>query len=218
MTFHTRLTAASLALLVGGMLLTGCTTTDSETAPSAPAEGEKIATSLTALIEQELASEDLSGFEREVYERAADTGEIASADYEEAFSRYTQCVQEGGYDETATKLANGLYQVSLELPDGGDAQEYYDAYNAVAEDCAKGTIASIEALYRLQQGNDELLSNPYEVAVLCLQEAGLAPGDYTASDLEVEFSDGFEGVPFDVNDSQAQLCFSNAGLAVAVAG
>jgi len=205
------------ALLVGA-LLTGCSSAGGQDQPSG---GEKIAANLGALFEQYLARDDLSDFEREVLERAKETGEISAEDYEDAHAQEASCMAAAGYDIAYEKLANGLYKATPPpLPQDADNAEngkLVDAYMAMSNTCSDGVSKVVESLYMLQQGNPDLLVDQDEAAVQCLRKAGLVPGDYTAETFAAELPASFASSPFDPNSDAAQACFAGAGIAFASA-
>jgi len=153
-----------------------------------------------------------SDFERSVLDRAIATGKIAPADYEEAFSRYRQCIEDAGYQETYTKLPNGIYRVTAP----SDVADQ-DAYGNTVRTCAidRG-LASIEALYRTQIDNPDLLADPRLVAVRCLVKAGLVPTDYTADKLTTFLRGDMSSADFDPMKPEAQKCLTAAGIAVQI--
>lgn len=182
--------------------------------------GQKLAPSLEALFEQALQRPGLSQFERDVLSRAVEAGKIAQADYEEAHSRYARCMKDAGVTETYTKLSNGLYEIHPPrvTGNGATAQEAGNRYKAVSEKCARGTMPVVESLYLVQQGNPDLLADPFAVAVRCLVKAGVAPADYTPEDLKADQKNLFAQAPYKVSDPQAHACLFAAGFAVAVRG
>ncbi|WP_156382619.1 hypothetical protein [Sanguibacter sp. Leaf3] len=173
---------------------------------------EVLAGSMTELFAQYLDSDTVSEFERDVLERAAETGTIPQADYDEAFTRYQQCVSDLGYTETWTKLPSGVNQVTPPLL---DSQEAADRYAEQATGCATGTIMLIEALFNQQQVNPDLLSDSRAVAVSCLLEGGIVDASYTVDDLDRDLEIPPEA-SFDVSDPAANACLSSAGYSIAV--
>jgi len=207
---------ASLTLTVS--VLAGCgddttgggtgTTDDQSTSTG----DEVLAGSMTELFAQYLDGEALSDFEREVLERAAETGAISQADYDEAFTQYQQCVSDLGYTETWTQLPSGVYQVTPPL---FDSQEATDRYAEQATECATGTVMVVEALFNQQQVNPDLLSESRAVAVDCLLEGGFVDGTYTVEDFDRDLETPPEA-SFDVSDPIANACLSSAGYSIAV--
>lgn len=209
-----RTAAGAMALALAAVALAGCSG-GSDPKPGRPAAGARIAPDMVTLMKQIDRRTDLSPFEREVLTRSIKSGQIADADYEEAHDRYARCVTQAGYKETYTKLANGVYQVHYQpgaAPSTAQAKAWFDATG----ECAKGTLAMIESLYTLQQGNPDLLANPREVVVQCLVQEGLAPADYTVAKLDKDLETALKSAPFKAKDLKVQTCLSNGGLAVGV--
>lgn len=196
--------------------LTGIAGCGGEDEPAGqPTGGQRLAANLTALITQRLQSPEISAFERDVLQRSAKAGAIADGDYEEAHSRYATCVKAAGYTEDYKKLPNGVYQISLRLPPDAD-DSYSDKWFKASGDCAKGTLAVIEAIYTLQKGNQQLRSDPNEVAALCLVQAGAAAPDYTADKFSKDLESNFADAPYSLKDPKVTTCLSNAGISVAI--
>lgn len=207
------------SLALTATALSGCgadtgTGTDTGTTDDRPTStGEEVlAGSMTELFAQYLDDESLSDFERDVLERAAETGTIPQADYDEAFTRYQQCVSDLGYTETWTQLPSGVYQVT---PPVLDSQEATDRYAEQTTECATGTIMVVEALFNQQQVNPDLLSDSRAVAVDCLLEGGFVDGSYTVEDFDRDLEIPPEA-SFDVSDPVANACLSSAGYSIAV--
>jgi hypothetical protein len=201
---------ALVTLLAGVPVLAGCDDPGGDASP-APTQ-EVLASSLTDLFEQQLQNPNLSEFERDVFQRAVESGEIPQADYDEAFQRYEQCVSDLGYQESWRQLPTGVYQITPPVfDDDADLERYAEE----ATDCADGTTMRIEMVFVQQQGNPDLLADPRAVAVRCLVEGGFVDASYTADDFEEDLAAGLEDVPFDVADPAANLCLANAGYAVA---
>src|SRR5699024_12498719 len=102
---------------------------------------------LIATFEEFLESAE-NDFEREVFERALENGEISEEDYEEANSSYLECMKGIGLEESATKKPNGLYERQpVDLLDGN--QEFQDRM-APSDECGSGTVAAIYDAYKRQ--------------------------------------------------------------------
>jgi len=198
--------------LATALTVTGCERSSSTAAPT-PSAGAKFAPSLVAMMKQAATRKNLSAFERQVLDRSIRSGTIADADYEEAHSRYARCVKDAGYTEKYKKLPNGVYQVQFVPPRDSD-NAYAKAWFDASGNCAHGTLAMVESLFTLQQGNPDLLANPREVVVRCLVQEGLAPAGYTVATFDKDNDDSFKNAPYKVTDIKAQTCFSNAGMAV----
>lgn len=188
---------------------TGCSTgQDDENSEADPA--------LIATFEEFLESAE-NDFEREVFERALENGEISEEDYEEANSRYLECMEDLGLEETATKKPNGLYERQpVDLPEG---DEEFEDRMARSDECAFGTVATIEAAYNMQINNPEG-REPAEVTVDCLRDLGAVEADYTPEEF-AEAMDDFEvfldgGGPFDVTDPEVTACLEQGGYHVSL--
>lgn len=205
--------AALTSLVLATAALSGCSEGSGSSGPApGSTANEVLAGSMTELFAQYLESDALTDFERDVLERASESGEITEADYDEAFTRYQHCVTDLGYEETWTKLPNGVYRVT---PPVLDSQEAVDTYATQATECAEGTTKLVEALYNQQQTNPDLLSDQRAVAVQCLVEAGAVDGSYTVDDFDEDVANPPEA-SFDVSEPEANACLSSAGYSIAV--
>jgi hypothetical protein len=220
---HHRASALTAVIAVIALAVVGCGGPDpsADPAPNQPASNqpappdanERLAGSLTELFEQELQNSNLTDFEREVLQRASETGKISEPDYDEAFNRYEQCVSDLGYTDTWEKMPNGIYQITPPLLESQAASEiYFDQAN----ECATGTTMVIEALYTLQQANPNLLADSRLVAIQCLVSSGFVDPSYTVDDFDRDFNSQFQTAPYDVMDPEANLCLFGAGYAIGI--
>lgn len=209
-------TRAAAVVAAAMLVLTGCSSTTEGTYDdgSNSSGNEKIAGSLSELFRQALDNprNAENAFVVEVLNRAIDTGSIAQEDYDEAHRLYRVCMNDAGYDESYTQLANGSYQITPPSLEGQDAVE---KYMDVGTECA-AELAPIEALFITQQGNPDLLSDPSQVAVQCLIEAGIVDASYTPQKLREDLDTAFQSASYDPMSSGAQTCFSNAGFSVSI--
>lgn len=201
---------------VGILVLSGCTTTTEGTYEGGTdtAGSEKLAGSLTELFQRALdVPENAENpFVAEVLTRAIDSGTIAQEDYDEAHRLYRTCMNDAGYEENYSQLANGSYQIT---PPPLDGQEAVEKYMEVGTECS-AEFAPIEALFITQQGNPDLLSDRAQVAVQCLIEAGVVDASYTSQTFRDDLDDAFASAAYDPMSPQAQTCFSNAGYSISV--
>jgi hypothetical protein len=207
---HAQTTALlMLGLMVAG-LCSGCTSSEGEGEGEGAAGGEVLASSLTELFRQHLETEDDPEVVA-ILERAVDVGEISQADYDSVHDGYARCMADLGYDLQFERRKNGAL-VETDFPTD---QEALDAFIDDSGSCSE-QLASIESLFLVQQGNPDLLADPFDQASRCLVRAGLAPESYDGSRLESDVeSDEASPFPFDVDDAEAQECLENAGLAIA---
>ncbi|MBN9177848.1 MAG: hypothetical protein J0I43_10825 [Microbacterium sp.] len=207
-----RIAIGIAAFATAALLLTGCTTTTQGTYEgSSNQTTAKLAGSLTELFQQALDGEK-NPFVIEVLNRAIATGKISQADYDEAHRLYRVCMSDAGYEETYTQLANGSYQITPPRLDGDSAVE---KYMDVGTECS-AELAPIEALFITQQGNPDLIVDQEQLAVQCLNKAGLVDASYTASNFRSDLDNAFKDATFDPMSSEAQTCFSNAGYTITV--
>ncbi|HET9517046.1 MAG TPA: hypothetical protein VFO77_04905 [Actinoplanes sp.] len=201
-------------LLAAALFATGACAAESSTEALPNTEGGE---RMKPLVEQfkQAQSRAKSDFEREALGRAISTGKIDPADYEEAFNRYRRCAQDAGQNETYTKLPNGIYRVT---PPGDMAPDAVDAYAETMKECASNAgLVSLEALYRTQVDNPDLLANPKLIVVRCLVKAGLVPADYTEAKLTTFITGDQEGPgDFDPMSAQAQRCLTAGGIAMRI--
>ncbi|BDR54096.1 hypothetical protein KIMH_02070 [Bombiscardovia apis] len=177
----------------------------------------KMASSLDALFDEELASDKLSAFEREVLERAKNNGKISAEDYETAHSRQSECMSRSGWKQTWTKLPNGLYRSKdiTPLPDPGKET---DRFMQDMSDCSQGVSKVIESLYSIQQSNPDLLSDTHEAAVSCIRKAGMGDATLTGKKLKdtLDTSDSKDieaKLHFDPKEPTIQACLFGSGIA-----
>jgi hypothetical protein len=184
-------------------------------------ERRHIAENFSELVTTALGDSSLQEFDREVLERAERTGRIEQADYDEAFSRFAQCMETAGKPVTLTRLSNGLYRVGNTPLSVGETVE---SAMSVVTRCSEGTTNRLAELYGIQQGNPELLANPYEIAYNCLESKGLVGNDLPLAEFQNRFraagdeeSTLEDRMPFDLYSDDAQACFVGANMTIAKA-
>jgi hypothetical protein len=197
------------------LALTGC-----GDAGSSQRRTGKIAGSFAELLDQRLSYEDLNDFEREAYQRAKETGRIAQADYDEAYTRYSECMAAAGKPVRLRKLKNGLYH---EKGMSISPHETTEDVMAVVSSCQKSTTGYLPELFALQQGNPDLLWNSDEVAFRCLERSGLVPDGYTLEKYTNSMQNPRPGggsrlddMPFDFKSDDVQACMVGAGISMTV--
>ncbi len=131
-----------------------------------------------------------SEFEREVLK----DGVITKAEYDEATTRYVDCVKENGIS-IATKEEYGIHMYAI----SGDLEAYE---NEIDHLCSTGTTLEIAALY-----NDTTM-NPYggdvnELSAQCLIRSGLVEAPFTAADFkDMELSDTLDPKREEIRSSE----------------
>ncbi len=190
--------------------ITGCA------AYEPPSPGGKLASSYIALIEEDLVSGNLSEFETELLKRAKDRGTISQSDYEAAHDRYRECMARRGITAEERRYPNGIIHSTPPGPD--DASTIDDLADADFI-CAVGTIAAIDQLYSVQQGNPDLLRDRNEAGAACLVREGIAPASFSREDFATAFdgpgrSSAWSSLPFDVRDERVHMCLYVAGIVI----
>lgn len=146
-----------------------------------------------------------SAKEREALERAVAAGQIRAADYEDAHRRYMQCMTSRGFEPSFRKSVDGFY---VELPYLSVTDEA--ALDAAVVECSADT-AVLEALYRIQQANPNLVTDPRLLAVQCLEREGAVGADYTVEEFERNWS--AREFPFKADQAAFNDCLYGAGFA-----
>ena len=189
-------------------LMTSCS---GETSPD-QSSGERLAGSLVDLFQEELASPDLTEFEREVLTRAVSTGGISDVDYESAFQLYRQCLDDAGQVVSWTKGSDGIHQASPHF----ESQEDVNRWSDDSLKCATGTVFRIEALYRIQQNNPGLYADPFQAVIVCWQRVGKSIPNYGVEDLRRDITsmeeDSATPSSFDLSDDDVWTCLSGNGF------
>lgn len=197
-TWERAVTTAVAAILIAAT--SGCSdqlASDSDT---------KLAATFAALIEEQLANSELSDFETEVLTRARERGTISQADYETAHERYKECMAQSGVTADERRFPNGVIHST---PGSPNAEFTVERLADIDFGCAVGTLAVIDELYVVQQGNPDLIRDLEAAGAACLVREGLAPAGFGREDFAAAFGPGktdFSGLPFDVRDERAQMC------------
>lgn len=202
-----RITRGALAAVaVLGLCFAGIVANQPDAAQAgspAALANETMAKGMPELVQTYLDTMDLTPAERGVLERAKKEGRIAPADYRDAQSRYTGCMERNGFTPEFRESSYGFY-VQLPFHNVSD-QEALDAANIK---CSRG-MAAVDVLYRTQQANPKLLTDSRLVAVECLESSGFVDARYTADRFERDWlNDEF---PFDATEPGPNDCLWGAG-------
>ncbi|MEA5453688.1 hypothetical protein SPF06_03040 [Sinomonas sp. JGH33] len=197
-----RHTASALLTVVA---LAGCVSVTPDQTPP-----RKIAGSFDELLDHRLSLPDLNDFEREVYQRAKESGRISQADHDEAYSRLSACMTESGKPITLRKLKNGLYRITSTPLDPNESTEHAIA---IISSCEDSTTGFIPELFQIQQVNPELIGDSFEVTYRCLERAGLVPDGYSLERFKKAQLEppppgkrSTDDLPFDLNSEDFQAC------------
>jgi hypothetical protein len=195
--------------VIAASALSGCT--------PAPEEGAgRLAPSLTALIDQALASDDLSQWDRAALEKASEDGQISQADYVEGMDLFDACLKSAGVEFTRTTLLNGV--IELQPPPGHYSDAEILAQGKAQHECYDSINAATQEIFRMQQANPDLLADFPQAAVNCLKKAGVVDDQFTKEDFENASGSGAQPAeyPFDVMDPKVQTCLYSLGYSVKV--
>jgi hypothetical protein len=183
--------------------------------PSTAPEDQRLAPSLKAYAQQQLAHDDLSDWDRAVIEKASQTGTVSQADYDEGTDNFEACLNAAGLHWTRTRLLNGV--VEFQPPPGSAATGSDDNAAMIQAQCYQSTYAYTQDFFGLQQANPELLADFSLAAVNCLKKAGVVDDDFTTDDFGKVIGAHDSPItdwPFDVADPRAQTCLYSLGYAV----
>ncbi|WP_295119158.1 hypothetical protein [uncultured Leifsonia sp.] len=182
-----------------------------------PSQGGKLAATYLALIEEELDSGTLTEFETAVLTRAKDRGSISQSDYETAHDRYRECMAAKGIAAQDHRYPNGIIHST---PPGPDETFTIDDLADADFACSVGTIAAIDQLYSVQQGNPGLLRDRNEAGAACLVREGIAPASFSRDEFAKAFDgpgSNYDDLPFDVRDERVHMCLYVAGIVIGFA-
>ncbi|ALJ21514.1 hypothetical protein [Microbacterium sp. No. 7] len=176
------------------------------------AETGTYASSLEAMIEQELERNELSDWDRAVLEKALETGQISRADYLEGADMYEQCMAAASVAMKRTDHPNGLIEHQPATVSADDAER--DAKISADHECMRAGWGRTQELYSFQTANPDLLRDSSEVVVRCLFDAGIIDEDFTRDDFQAYVRDDYtpEKLPFDIMDATVQSCLWGAGI------
>jgi len=184
---------------------------------AAPSEDQRLAPSLKAYAQQQLAHDDLSDWDRAVIEKASQTGSISQADYDEGADNFEACLKAAGLHWTRTRLLNGV--VDFQPPAGSAADDSQDNAAMIQAKCYQSTYAYTQDFFGLQQANPELLADFSLATVNCLKKAGVVSDEFSKDDFDRAFGPHDSPAsewPFDVSDPRARTCLYSLGYAISV--
>ncbi|MDQ1074515.1 MULTISPECIES: hypothetical protein [Microbacterium] len=205
---------ASAAILA--CLLTACATA---TAAAPADDGERLAPSFAALAQQYLNEGAMSDWDRAVVEKAARTGRISQADYDEGADNFEACMIAGGERWVRTRHLNGVVEFQPPHESSSSDAESENQLRVQGQCYSSGYLVTQE-LFAIQQVNPDLLSNFSLVALKCLKSAGVVDEDFPLDEYESAMGPHLIPVeyPFDVMDPRSQTCLWSTGSAVSVNG
>ncbi|MDZ4045685.1 MAG: hypothetical protein U1E32_07910 [Rhodoglobus sp.] len=196
-----------VAVAMLASMLSGCF-------PASDEGNGRLAPSLTALIDQALAQDDLSDWDRAALEKASAEGQISQADYVEGMDLFDACLKSAGIEFTRTTHLNGV--IEFQPPPGQYSDVEIEAQGKAQYECSVNAVT--QEIFRMQQANPDLLTDFPQAVVNCLKKAGVVDDEFTKEDFEnvAGSKTGSAEYPFDVMDPEAQTCLYSLGYTVKV--
>ncbi|MEU8311327.1 MULTISPECIES: hypothetical protein [Micromonospora] len=173
-----------MAVLLALGSITSCS---SEPEPADPyrAEMRRAAKSATSEFEKEVLSDS----------------KISRAEYEEAVSRFVECVRQKGVSiEKKDQFGYYIYE-TVSAPNALEAQD----------ECNRGTKGLVEPLY-VSRLTNPTKADPNQLFAACLLKQGVAPAGYSAESAKRDKSESFANAPFDSADPRVTQCLANPVL------
>ncbi|OZG59994.1 hypothetical protein BLEM_2169 [Bifidobacterium lemurum] len=215
--------AAVVCAVVLSVGLCGCAGSSDGADGGGDSGGARLASSLRAYAAQLLEEDDgsMGAEQRDILQRAAESGEVSVSDYEAAWQRYQTCVVDKGYDrpELAT-YTNGIHHTigSTLTEEQSTDQAYLEKMGRDDGSCRDTYVRAVNEIYMAQVGNPNLYADHDEGAVDCLRRGGLAPKSYTVEDYREDQdkaahkSDGEElDTGIDMDDPEVMACMAANG-------
>lgn len=171
--------ALAVGVLVGISLLVGCSSEPASDHPYADRYAEAL-------------SQATSDFERAVL---AD-GTITRAEYEEAVSRYVDCMDGAGFAVTLVEQ-HGYYVFEFSAAPGLEAADTR---------CTEGNTFFVAGLY-IDQLTNPAADDVDTLSVRCFIHAGLVDDEYTPEQFMVDAKN--QTLPFDDTSPAFDLCMAN---------
>ena len=205
------------------LFCTGCSASpSSQPEPDAGTQDSRSSARIAASLSdyaQSLLDSDESGptpmaqSQREILQKAADTGEITAGDYERAWAGYRQCVVDRGWtDPVLRRYPNGIIEnSSMDISGLTEDQDRQVTRDAV--ECTNLYVRDVATVYGFQVGNASLLQDADSAIVDCLHQANLVPSDYDATTFRRErplYLDD-ENTVLDFSDMEVRGCFAANG-------
>lgn len=127
---------------------------------------------------EDFAGMTLSDFETAVLE----DGAVSQSEYDEAFASWRNCAEGRGLTVTSERDEFGMYRLATTRPRDQATDDRLEQDRMISDECARGTLMVIDAVYRDQTLNPK--SRDWNDGVVdCLREQGLVEADYTREKL-----------------------------------
>lgn len=176
---HTLSRSRAALAVVAALMLTGCSNASSEEpAPEAPE-------TLDQMVDEGLANAQ-SDFQRDVLQKAKETGEISEADWKEANNQKKECMAALGYDlEIVYEGSKVMWLMDLDEEEDDAALKKRDQASL---DCSDKTNAYINEIYSFLAGDQPGAdgSDPLRAVFDCLIDNELIPEDATFDEFNAD--------------------------------
>lgn len=205
-------------LLVLALLMSASCSTHPATEESWNKGGDtrRTASSLTALVEDMLANDDMDQSQRDMLQRSlAHDGQVSRADYLTAWDNYRQCMVDRGYTAPPLQEFSGLYFTLLSYSTAGMSEAQQRQFNDDWDECYTRYVFDVDIAYRDSQGNPGLYGDSSVALLDCLHRRQLVPDDYDINQFNQEDRSIYRAesgasaellYTFDLNDPQVVGC------------
>lgn len=171
-----------------------------------------------AFTEQEvqalLAQSGMSADQREIVERAGESGVVSFADYQAAVTANIECLQDAGLNprDVETTTNGGQAQILYVIGSAPGLTE--DANQQLIDVCAQTNSSAVEQLYLRNPGAAQLAVEVQDAIFAVAITECLTAGGYTVSDSEgATWRDLAGKVIFEQTDTATVTCILDTGVA-----
>ncbi|KFI64260.1 hypothetical protein [Bifidobacterium cuniculi] len=208
---------------------------------TAQEQGSKRAGSLSERIEflmdyaDNNADHAMSERQQAILERAlANDGIITKADYDQAWSNFSTCLTDKGYNPPVTaRYQDGVHGNTFMVDVGDRGEEVDEKVHQDLSQCLDLEFLSVDELYRAAVGNPNLYQQNEVALADCLRRKNLVEVSYTSSRYLEERQRSWDlydeavavsndpasawdaskaGYSFDLDNPDIQLCFVTSGI------
>ncbi|WP_148401493.1 hypothetical protein [Bifidobacterium gallicum] len=164
----------------------------------------------------------------------ANDGVITKADHEQAWSDFSQCLTDKGYNPpVSVQYQGGIHGNTFMVDTGDRGDEVWNKAQSDLSHCLDLEFLNVDELYRAAIGNPQLLQDNSAALAQCLRSKNLVAPSYTSScyreeeqsalDLyaqEITVSNNIasaweasrKAYTFDIDAPDVQLCFITSGI------
>jgi hypothetical protein len=148
----------------------------------ASSQGQKLASSMADYIQQTIKQPNTPRKQVAVLKKALkNNNKISPADYNAAWSGYTQCMVDRGYKNPEYSSYRGFRDLP-QTDENGLSKAQDEKLSKDLSFCYADNVFAINVIWKAQIGNPDLLTDTNESIVDCLHRHHVAPKSYTTSD------------------------------------